>query len=80
MRTVTALLFCALAVSSAACKSKGAPPTAAQAAPSATPIARGDRAPDFRLEGSDGKTHTLADHVGKQAVVIAWFPKAFTGG
>jgi hypothetical protein len=43
-------------------------------------IARGDRAPDFRLEGSDGKTHALADHVGKQAVVVAWFPKAFTSG
>ncbi len=40
----------------------------------------GDPAPDFKLLGSDGKTHSLADHKGKQAVVLAWFPKAFTGG
>ena len=40
----------------------------------------GDDAPNFELVGSDGKTHKLADYKGKQAVVIAWFPKAFTGG
>jgi len=40
----------------------------------------GDPAPDFELVGSDGKTHKLADYKGKQAVIIAWFPKAFTGG
>ena len=39
----------------------------------------GDAAPAFSLPGSDGKTHTLADYAGK-AVVVAWFPKAFTGG
>jgi peroxiredoxin Q/BCP len=40
----------------------------------------GDKAPDFTLPGSDGKTYKLSDFKGKQAVVIAWFPKAFTGG
>ncbi len=40
----------------------------------------GDPAPPFDLQGSDGKRHALADHVGKQALVLAWFPKAFTGG
>ena len=40
----------------------------------------GDVAPDFALKGSDGKTYKLSDYKGKQAVVIAWFPKAFTGG
>lgn len=40
----------------------------------------GDPAPDFRLQGSDGKTHALADFRGRQAVVIAWFPKAYTSG
>lgn len=43
-------------------------------------LAPGAPAPDFRLPGSDGKTHSLADHRGERAVVIAWFPKAFTGG
>ena len=40
----------------------------------------GDQAPAFSLPGSDGKTHSLADAKGKRAVVLAWFPKAFTGG
>ena len=40
----------------------------------------GDKAPDFTLAGSDGKTYHLADFKGKKAVVLAWFPKAFTGG
>ena len=40
----------------------------------------GDAAPNFSLAGSDGKTYKLSDYKGKQAVVIAWFPKAFTGG
>jgi len=40
----------------------------------------GDVAPTFSLPGSDGKTHSLADSRGKRAVVLAWFPKAFTGG
>jgi peroxiredoxin Q/BCP len=40
----------------------------------------GDRAPAFTLVGSDGKTYRLADYTGKQAVVLAWFAKAFTGG
>ena len=40
----------------------------------------GDTAPDFSLPGSDGKTYTLADFKGKKGVVLAWFPKAFTGG
>jgi hypothetical protein len=39
----------------------------------------GDRAPEFKLPGSDGKVHSLAGSKGK-TVVLAWFPKAFTGG
>src|SRR5690554_4098012 len=40
----------------------------------------GDMAPDFRLPGADGKTYQLSDYRGKQAVVLAWFPKASTYG
>ncbi len=40
----------------------------------------GDPAPAFSLPGSDGRTHRLAEYAGKKAVVLAWFPKAFTGG
>jgi peroxiredoxin Q/BCP len=39
----------------------------------------GDKAPDFSLPGSDGKTWKLSELAGK-TVVLAWFPKAFTGG
>jgi len=40
----------------------------------------GEKAPEFELPGTDGKTHRMEDFRRKQAVVIAWFPKAFTGG
>jgi peroxiredoxin Q/BCP len=40
----------------------------------------GDAAPDFALPGSDGKSHSLAENRGQRVVVLAWFPKAFTGG
>jgi peroxiredoxin Q/BCP len=46
----------------------------------AADLAPGAKAPDFALAGSDGNMHRLADYVGKEAVVLAWFPKAFTPG
>ena len=49
-------------------------------AQSAVELKVGDMAPDFSLPGTDGKTHKLSDYRGKQAVVIAWFPRAFTQG
>ncbi|GMG87562.1 peroxiredoxin family protein [Biformimicrobium ophioploci] len=47
---------------------------------SALALEVGKPAPDFSLQASDGKTYSLSDFKGKQAVVIAWFPKAFTKG
>ncbi|HIG68103.1 MAG TPA: peroxiredoxin [Porticoccaceae bacterium] len=40
----------------------------------------GDQAPDFTLEATDGNTYTLAQFHNKQAIVIAWYPRAFTSG
>ena len=40
----------------------------------------GDPAPDFELKGTDGRTHRLSDYRGKQAVVLAWFARAFSAG
>jgi len=46
----------------------------------ADPPKVGDKAPDFKLQGSDGQQYSLSQFLDKRAVVIAWFPKAFTGG
>ena len=46
---------------------------------SAQDLKVGDQAPNFTLQGSDGKTYTLSQLKGHW-VVLAWFPKAFTGG
>jgi peroxiredoxin Q/BCP len=40
----------------------------------------GDKAPDFQLQASDGNTYSMSQFVGNKPVVIAFFPKAFTGG
>jgi thioredoxin-dependent peroxiredoxin len=48
--------------------------------PSAAELRAGDLAPDFTLPGTDGRVYKLSDFRGRQAVVIAWFPRAFTPG
>ena len=50
------------------------------ATPANAELKVGDKVPDFTLKGSDGKSYTLSKLSEKQVVVIAWFPKAFTGG
>ncbi len=40
----------------------------------------GDEAPDFTLPATTGGKIHLADYRGKQPVVLAFFPKAFTAG
>lgn len=40
----------------------------------------GEKAPDFSLPASDGNTYSLSQFAGDKPVVIAFFPKAFTGG
>ena len=48
--------------------------------PAGAEPAVGEPAPPFELLGSDGEVHSLAAAKGKRAVVLAWFPKAFTPG
>ena len=50
-------------------------PAAAQ-----TELKVGDKAPDFTLPGTDGKTYSLSKDLKGRWVVLAWFPKAFTAG
>jgi peroxiredoxin Q/BCP len=73
-----ALLTIGLVASLAGAVVAQGPPNAAPAVPTVVKV--GDMAPDFTLPGTDGKTHKLSDYRGKQAVVIAWFPRAFTQG
>jgi thioredoxin-dependent peroxiredoxin len=40
----------------------------------------GDVAPDFTLKATDGSDVTLSSFRGKNTVVLAFFPAAFTGG
>lgn len=72
-----------LAMSAAASGQGGQPPQQPPQTPApaqySADLKVGDVAPDFALPGSDGKVHRLSDYTGK-TVVLAWFPKAFTGG
>jgi thioredoxin-dependent peroxiredoxin len=52
----------------------------AQTAAPAVALQVADKAPPFKLHASDGKTYSLEDFKGKQPIVLAWFPKAFTEG
>ena len=47
--------------------------------PSPVQLKVGDQAPEFSLPASDGRVYSLASYRGKQAVVLAWIAKAFTG-
>ncbi len=69
LRSLTTGLFVAAAVV-----------VAGQAACAEDTIKMNEMVPDFELKGSDGMTYKMADLRGKKAVVIAWYPKAFTGG
>ncbi|HKT21692.1 MAG TPA: peroxiredoxin [Nitrososphaerales archaeon] len=46
----------------------------------AEPPRVGDRAPDFTLQGPDGKMVSLHDYAGSKNVVIYFYPKDFTAG
>jgi thioredoxin-dependent peroxiredoxin len=54
--------------------------TAQTAATTTVELKVGDQAPDFTLPATDGKTYTLSKDLKGRWVVLAWFPKAFTGG
>lgn len=47
---------------------------------SALALEIGDQAPDFKLQATDGKTYQLSELLKQQAVVLAWYPFAFTRG
>jgi peroxiredoxin len=72
MKTATLALVCAAASI-----------MLAQTPPPKTHLKVGDTAPDFTIAGNSntsGKDIKLSDYRGKKAVVLAFFPAAFTGG
>lgn len=46
----------------------------------AAPLKVGDQAPNFTLGSTAGGKVNLSDFQGKNPVVLAFFPAAFTGG
>jgi hypothetical protein len=56
------------------------PPAQAPPAEREDGIAVGQRAPDFEVKDEAGNTVRLSQHRGKQAVLLAFYPKDFTGG
>lgn len=54
--------------------------TAVAMTANAAELKEGDEAPNWELKGTDGKTYKLSEFKGKKAVVVAWYPKAKTGG
>ncbi len=46
----------------------------------ATPIKIGDKAPDFTLVDTDGRSVTLSRLLRDGPVILYFFPKAFTSG
>jgi len=49
-------------------------------APPKTHLKVGDAAPDFNLNSTQGGKVKLSDFRGKNTVVLAFYPAAFTGG
>ncbi|MCL1124288.1 peroxiredoxin family protein [Shewanella surugensis] len=45
---------------------------------SAASLKVGDKAPNFKLQATNGEFYQLSDYLGKQTVVLAWYPMANT--
>jgi len=77
-----AMLVAALAVSAFAQAPAPSPTTSPAPRPPApkTHLKVGDKAPDFTLRATDGKTYKLSDFKGTRNVVLAVYVLAFTGG
>jgi peroxiredoxin Q/BCP len=75
--------YCLLPLALVACAVLASPAeaqTTTSAASTTAELKVGDPAPDFTLPATDGKTYTLSKDLKGRWVVLAWFPKAFTGG
>ena len=82
------LVLLVMATGVAAAQSQSQPQTQAPTSPPAkvtppaphTNLKVGDKAPDFTLRATDGKTYKLSNFKGQKNVVLAIYVLAFTGG
>ena len=63
-----------------ACAALAAMLSAQNITPPKTHLKVGEEAPDFTLPDANNKPVKLSDFRGKEAVVLAFFPAAFSGG
>lgn len=77
-----ALSFVLLLMAAAIAAGQQPTPSPARTAPPVphTSLKVGDKAPDFTLRATDGKTYKLSDFKGQKNVVLAIYILAFTGG
>jgi len=84
VRSKRPALLVSFALSVLGCRGSNAPASErpigseVQARFNSVQVKAGDTAPPFSLRASDGKVYDLANYRGKQAVVLAWFVKAFS--
>ncbi len=77
MNTRTIVAALTLTAAAAVASAQSNPP---QTKPGDRPLRAGDRAPAFELPGSDGNAYSPKQFLNRQALVIVWFPAAFTFG
>lgn len=83
MRSLFLVLFLAIAALSAFAQAPTPSPSSSPAPRPVVPkthLKVGDKAPDFTLRATDGKTYKLSEFKGTKNVVIAAYVLAFTGG
>ncbi len=86
IKKTLSLVLVLIAAGIAAAQAPSQTPAPAQPPARATPVAPhtnlkvGDKAPEFSLRATDGKTYKLSDFKGRKNVVLAIYVLAFTGG
>ena len=80
MRSLMPLLAAGALACAGAGSAQTGQTTMSSPAPDAARPAPGQRAPDFSAAATSGGALGLANYKGKQTLVLAFFPKAFTGG
>lgn len=79
LKKILGLSMLTVALTVSALAQQAAQP-AAQPPAIKTHLKVGQAAPDFTMNGTDGKAYKLSDFKGRKTVVLAFYVLAFTGG